>query len=339
VERKFVEPRPWSIVSSLITRRALHHLRRPETYRQLLIDASWSLSRAPAEATPLSWPLDPSMVARAEVRWPTTYEHARAGSRLERILRDPLATLVRTVPAQIPQPHQGIVVIRVEIAGSTHDVVIDYWDYTHINEDAERQCSLYFKVNHRREGYASKKVVPGGYFQPRPQLLRFLHRLRSLRERRDFSFDVYGRFSLQFAPEIRSAAVDLLLHQQRFRYAGGLKKVRYTEYLREVARAKVAVDLPGNGPFCYRLIDYLAIGTCVVARRHDAVLHVPLVDRQHIVYAEPDLSDLVELCDYYVRHDDEREAIARQSRVFFDRYLAWRQLAAYYLYTCLRRLS
>jgi glycosyltransferase involved in cell wall biosynthesis len=326
-------------LSSLITKRALQHLRRPETYRQLLTDASWSLSRARAEAAPLSWPLDRSMLARAEVRWPTTYEHAPGGSRLERILRDPLATLVRTVPAEIPQPHQGIVVMRVEIEGSTHDVVIDYWDYTHINDDAERQCSLYFKLNHRREGYASKKVVPGGYFQPRRQLPRFLHRLRSLRERRDFSFDVYGRFSLAFAPEIRSAAVDLLLHQQRFRYDGGLKKVRYTEYLREIARAKVAVDLPGNGPFCYRLIDYLAIGTCVVARRHDAVLHVPLIDRQHIVYAQPDLSDLVELCDYYVRHDDEREAIARQSRLFFDQYLAWRQLAAYYLYTCLRRLG
>jgi Glycosyl transferases group 1 len=108
-----------------------------------------------------------------------------------------------------------------------------------------------------------------------------------------------------------------------FGHEGGGKKVRFDESLREVARSKVCIDLPGNGPFCYRLIDYLAIGSCVVARRHETVLHVPLVDRRDIVYARPDLSDLAELCEYYVKHDAEREEIARNSRKFFDRYLSW----------------
>jgi hypothetical protein len=39
----------------------------------------------------------------------------------------------------------------------------------------------------------------------------------------------------------------------------------YTQYLREIADSRVCIDLPGEGPFTYRLVEYLAIGSCIIA--------------------------------------------------------------------------
>jgi hypothetical protein len=68
------------------------------------------------------------------------------------------------------------------------------------------------------------------------------------------------------------------------------------------------------------------------------VLHVPLIDGEHVALAREDLSDLVEVCARYVDADGERERLGRQAREFFDRYLHRDQVAAYYLHTCLERL-
>jgi Glycosyl transferases group 1 len=327
-----------SVALTIVTRQRLAHLRRPETYRQAAIDVIWSLTPRRAAEAPLSWTLAPIDLERVEIRWPTVYEDA-IHARFEPILRDNFRQLVTVVPVTLPQPYPGITMFQFTYDGHVHDIVLDLWDDVSVNAEAERRCSVYFKLQHLAEGYGSEKVVPGGFIQHRARLEQFLPRLRRIRAAQDFRYDAYGRFGLQFATDIRSAGVRLLSEQDAFAYEGGMRKVRFGEALREVARSKVCVDLPGNGPFCYRLIDYLAIGSCVIAARHDTVLHVPLVDRRDIVYAQPDLSDLVELCDYYVHHDAEREEIARHSREFYDRHLAWRQLAAYYLHTCLTRLK
>jgi Glycosyl transferases group 1 len=323
----------------LITRHRLNHLRRPETYRQAAIDVLWSLPERHASPVPLSWELNPAKLARTEIRWPTAYEDA-PHARWEPILRDNLARSVSVVLADLAQPYQGVIMFQLVYDGDVHDIALDLWSGDlGVNAEAERRCSVYFKLQHLAGGYGSDKVVPGGFIQHRDALNRFLPRLRRLRDQCDFRYEVYGRFSLMFATDVRAEAVRRLSDQRRFEYEGGTRKVRFGEALREVARSKVCIDLPGNGPFCYRLIDYLAIGSCVVARRHETVLHVPLVDRRDIVFAEPDMSDLVDLCTYYVTHDDEREAIARNARDFYDRYLSWRQLAAYYLHTCLDRVA
>jgi hypothetical protein len=39
----------------------------------------------------------------------------------------------------------------------------------------------------------------------------------------------------------------------------------------------------------------------------------------------------VDLCAYYLEHDNERKAIARNAQDYFDRYMHYRQLGAYYI--------
>jgi hypothetical protein len=163
--------------------------------------------------------------------------------------------------------------------------------------------------------------------------------LRALQDRSEPRFDVYGRFGAQFATETRRKAVGLLEKQTSFRYEGGLKTVRYSRFLKEAALSEVCIDLPGNGDFCFRLIDYLAVGACVIALRHRTTLPAPLLDREHIVYTKDDLSDLVDLCRYYLDHPQERKRIRAAGRSYFDRYLHREQLARYYLHEALRAAS
>src|SRR2546422_6483286 len=107
--------------------------------------------------------------------------------------------------------------------------------------------------------------------------------------------DVYGRFRLDYATQLRRDAIRHLTESADLRYVGGGGVVRYSRFLREVADAKICINLPGDGDLCFRLIDYLAVGACVICPRLRTRLHVPLVDREHIVYTADDLSDLVPL--------------------------------------------
>jgi hypothetical protein len=167
----------------------------------------------------------------------------------------------------------------------------------------------------------------------------YLPYLRALRDRHDYSYDVYGRFGMRFAADVRSRAMTLLREQSRFRFEGGGTTVSRAAFLKEIARARVCIDLPGNGDFCHRLVSYLAVGSCVVGARPGNRLHVPLEDGTHVSWAQEDLGDLVDLCAYYLEDDDARERMAMESRRFFDRYLHPDSLAVYYLRTCLDRIA
>ena len=131
----------------------------------------------------------------------------------------------------------------------------------------------------------------------------------------------------------------MLREQTEFRFEGGLKKVGYLEFLKEVARSKVCIDLPGEGDFCFRLINYLAVGACVVGPRPRNVLNAPLLDRVHVAYTKDDLSDLVEVCRFYVENEEAREEMCRAGRDFFEKNLHMDNLTAYYLRSCLDRLK
>jgi hypothetical protein len=115
--------------------------------------------------------------------------------------------------------------------------------------------------------------------------------------------------------------------------------VRYSRFLREAVRSKICIDVPGNADVCCRLVDYLAIGACVIGFKPRTEFHVPLVDGKHIVFAKPDLSDLTNLCEQFLHNIEQREQIANNARNFFDQYLHRDQIAAYYLSQYFERVS
>ena len=280
------------------------------------------------------WALDPNILNNIKIRWPIAYEWPPAGKWVDFFVTS-LQKTVKIEFGDIEQLFSGIVVFEIDVNGKSCKIAIDYSDYTPINEEAYNYCSLYFKMQYLEDGYGERNIIPGGFVTHGDQIYTYLNQIRKIRDQKKFQYDVYGRFSIDFATNVRTAAVGYLFNQNRFSYEGGLKKVRYIRFLREIATSKVCIDLPGNGDFCFRLIDYFAVGACVIAKRHRTKLHFPLIDKKNIVYAKDDMSDLVDLCDYYVKNDDAREEICSNSRDFFDRHLHRDQLSRYYIYQCI----
>lgn len=277
------------------------------------------------------WILDSKRLDDVTIHWPLTYEWVGASDWVDLLLFG-FRQYVKVEFVDIPQEYKGTVVFRVVIGDEVRTISIGYSDYLPIDEACAESCSLYFKMQFDQEGYSFEHVVPGGYV---PDGKRLYYYLSKLRRQKTKTFDVNGRFGLAYAREIREQAVDILSNQDKFEYIGGMTTVSYLEFLNEVARSKICIDMPGLGPFCFRLVNYLAIGSCVIAYPHKAILHTPLVDRKHIVYCKEDFSDLNDLCEYYLAHDSERQEIAQNAREFFDLNLHKDNLVRYYLWKCL----
>jgi hypothetical protein len=81
-------------------------------------------------------------------------------------------------------------------------------------------------------------------------------------------------------------------------------------FLEELGRCKIALSLPGIGWDCQRYWEAPGVGAFMITPK--APLEIPddFVSGQHVVHCKDDVSDLIELCDYYLEHEDEREAIA-----------------------------
>jgi len=240
---------------------------------------------------------------------------------------------------QYPSPDCHVLLAEIDVGQEPHTIAFDLDDWPEIVEPIAERVLLYFKLQYANGGYRQASVVPGGYPLANNLAYRYLPLLRAIHSRRRFRYDVYGRFGLRYGgAEIRRRAFELLSAREDFRYEGSLFRYPggpddypYRRYLFEIPRAKVCIDMPGGGDFCNRLIDYLAVGACVVGPPPDVRLPIRLVDGVHVVHCAPDLSDLGDICAELVRDNDERERIARNGRDFFDRHLHRRQVAAYYL--------
>lgn len=311
----------------VFNRRTLTIARQPAAWQAVAVQQAWRL-RGPC----LPGAGVPPRNDQVTVIWPSEYRHPRAETFVQPLLRgfESASTVERRA---IPQPFPGIVLFEVRTQNGTFPVAVDYYDFPPVNEDCLGDVALYFKMQYRRSGYEESRIVPGGYVAGTSSVYDQWCRLRELR-RHPRTADVYGRFSLRYSPAIRTQATEIARRDPRFVFTGGTSLALHLQSLREAARARVCIDMPGKGAFCYRLVEYLAIGCCVVARRHEARMPVDLRDGHDIVYCEDDLSDLADLCAHYVENDDEREEIAAGAARFFDEHLHPVQLAHYYLRMC-----
>jgi hypothetical protein len=289
-----------------------------------------------AQSRGLSWPLPEDLRDRVRLLWPRVYDWEHAGEWMDSLV-DGFREHLDVEYTDAAQPYKHVVLATLSIDGSKRPIAIDYSDYLDVDEQCLADTDVYFKMQYAVSGYDSDRVQPGGFVARGQALYRYLPALRELRARTTARHDVHGAFSSTYAQDVRHRALEQLAEQKLFRFDGGTYLLRHSAYLQKIARSKVCIDLPGNGPLCFRLVEYLGVGSCIVGPPHAARLHVPLVDGEHIAYVNPDLSDLVATVAELVGQPDRRELLAANATEYFERYLHPRQLAAYYLHTALTR--
>ena len=290
-------------------------------------------------AADVPWKIERHELEGVSIRWPKTLEWGYAIGWVEPLFHG-FRSRVAVKVVDIPQPLKGATIMEFHRGRRVYRVGIncsDYPDVTHYGV-AGADLDFEFKMQYRNGGYGEPNIVPGGFVSNSMLIDWYVRGPSRERDLQRFRWDVYGRFGRDFAMEVRSKALKLLENQQRVRFYGGLHKVSFTKFLREISQSRVCIDLPGNGPFCFRLVNYLAVGACVVSPPHATAMPVPLVDRKHVVYTKPDMSDLVDLCEQYANDSHAREAVKESSREYYRRHLYWRSLSNYYLRTMLDRL-
>jgi Glycosyl transferases group 1 len=310
-------------------------------YGYALSHFAGALARRPraAESPPgPTWPVSRETRTRLSIGWPMTYGWPLAGHWVEAV-RAGLAALVPVTVVEIEQPYEGAVLIEVMLDGTRHEIAIDYFDRSRLLEEVAARCALVFKMQYAAGGYGSSHVIPGGYVPGKASIYRYQPALHRIRDHARPRFEVYGRFGAGHGQEIRRRALALLSDQRRFQFEGSMVTRPYAAYLRETALSQVCIDLPGNGDMCHRLVDYLAVGCAVVRPQPETVLHVPLTDGVNVRFAEPDMSNLVELCASLLSDDSERNRMALAARDYHERYLRPDQLAGYYVDRCVSALS
>ena len=121
--------------------------------------------------------------------------------------------------------------------------------------------------------------------------------------------------------QIRSDALDLLQDKFDCKSNGTVRnqvmkkyKRKGTFYLQEIASSKIGLNFRGGGWDTLRLWELTGMGCFVISQKLQIHIDNNFIDKEEIVYCKDDLSDLVELCEYYLEHDDERKRIALNAR-------------------------
>lgn len=85
-------------------------------------------------------------------------------------------------------------------------------------------------------------------------------------------------------------------------------------YLQEIHNSKIGLNFKGGGWDTVRLWELAGMGCFIISQRLDLNIQNNFIDKEEIIYCKNDLSDLEELCEYYLKNDQERERIAKNAR-------------------------
>jgi len=132
----------------------------------------------------------------------------------------------------------------------------------------------------------------------------------------DFRYDV-SFWAVESDP-VRTKALGLIENQFDCRENGTTRNQVFKKYkrkglfyLEELARCKIILNFRGVGWDTLRYWEVFGLNRFMISQRPQILIPDNFVDRKEIVFCKDDLSDLLQLCEYYLHHDDEREAIAR----------------------------
>lgn len=84
-------------------------------------------------------------------------------------------------------------------------------------------------------------------------------------------------------------------------------------YLQELARCKIGLNFRGAGWDTLRFWELAGLGRFMISQKPQILIENDFTHEKNIVYCKDDLSDLIDLCEYYLQHEREREEIAKNA--------------------------
>lgn len=108
-------------------------------------------------------------------------------------------------------------------------------------------------------------------------------------------------------------------------------KRRGTAYLRELAASRIACNFRGVGWDTLRYWEIPALGSLMLTVEPKIRIDNNFIAGEHVICCRDDLSDMLQLLDYYLVHAEERNDIAAAGRAHAMKYHTYRNRAAYFL--------
>ncbi|MCB9072192.1 MAG: glycosyltransferase family 1 protein [Bdellovibrionaceae bacterium] len=82
-------------------------------------------------------------------------------------------------------------------------------------------------------------------------------------------------------------------------------------YLEELHRCKIVLNFRGAGWDTLRYWEVPAVKSLLITQKPQIVIPNDFNDHEHVLHCKDDLSDLIDLCDYSLKNEKERETIAQ----------------------------
>lgn len=91
-------------------------------------------------------------------------------------------------------------------------------------------------------------------------------------------------------------------------------------YLQELSQCKIALNIRGSGWDTLRYWEVPALNRFMISQELEIEIPNNFRNHKEIVFCKPDLSDLLDLCEYYLKNDLKREEIAKNSKKWAQTY-------------------
>lgn len=91
-------------------------------------------------------------------------------------------------------------------------------------------------------------------------------------------------------------------------------------YLQELARCNIVLNIRGAGWDTLRFWEVFALNTFMISTKPGIRIPNNFVDKEHVIYCDDDISNLVDLCEYYLAKPEERQKIASQGYEHLKKY-------------------
>lgn len=216
---------------------------------------------------------------------------------------------------------QTYVDIAHKIPATTPVIFIDGGDGSEIGVDLKayghpalykealsiRPFDIIFKREYLIDAQYEKNVFP------LPMCFNF-DRLPDIKN--EFKYD-FSFWAVESHP-IRTEALAILEDEFDCRQNGTSRNQRFSKYkrkgdfyLQELAACKITLNLRGGGWDTMRYWEVPAVGGFMMSQKPGIVIPNNFEHEKEVVFIQDDLSDLVELGKYYLKHEDKRELIAK----------------------------